>query len=80
MRANVIHITWQVQTKLSVWFGGRKDSDYQDLVFLVSQYGHEIVKWSKHLKKDHRETFYAIFDAATEGQEMCKAVKEILSL
>lgn len=45
-RVNVIHITWQVETKLTAWFARRKHSDFLDLVFLLTRYGHEIAKWS----------------------------------
>ncbi|OAX82951.1 hypothetical protein ACJ72_02702 [Emergomyces africanus] len=79
-RVNVIHITWQVETKLTTWFGRRKESDFQDLEFLLLNFGSEIVKWSQFLDKNMRETFYDIYDVATEDKEMCKAVKKTLSL
>ena len=77
---NVIHITWQFETKLITWFGRRKDSDFLDLEFLLLNYGDEIVKWSQFLDKNKRETFYDVYNAATEDKVMCKAVKKTLSL
>ncbi|PGG97166.1 hypothetical protein AJ79_09303 [Helicocarpus griseus UAMH5409] len=77
---NVIHITWQVETKLAAWFGRRKESDFQDVAWLLLNYGDEIKEWSQFLEKDARETFYAVYEATTEDKEMCKVVKETLSL
>ena len=36
---NVIHITRQVETKLTAWFARKKNSDFLDLVFLLPMYG-----------------------------------------
>ncbi|OJD18977.1 hypothetical protein AJ78_01005 [Emergomyces pasteurianus Ep9510] len=79
-RVNVIHTTWQVETKLTTWFGRRKESDFQDLEFLLLNYGSEIVKWSQFLDKSMGETFYSIYDVVTEDKERCKDVKKTLSL
>lgn len=54
---NVIHITWQVETKFTAWFARRKNSDYLDLVFLLNIYGREIAQWSQFLDKKMREDF-----------------------
>lgn len=77
---NVIHITWQFETKLIAWFGRSKDSDFRDLEFLLLNYGDEIVKWSRFLDKNRREIFYAVYEAATEDKVLCKAVKKTLAL
>ncbi|EEH22514.2 hypothetical protein PABG_04725 [Paracoccidioides brasiliensis Pb03] len=41
-QVDVIHITWQVETKLATWFSGRKNSDFEDLKFLLVKYAAEI--------------------------------------
>ncbi|EGD95940.1 hypothetical protein TESG_03401 [Trichophyton tonsurans CBS 112818] len=79
-RVKVIHITWQVETKLSAWFSNRKLSDLLDLQFLLDTYKNEISRWSQFLDKDMRETFYAVYVAAVEDEEKCKVAKETLSL
>jgi len=76
----VIHITWQVETKLTAWSARRKNSDYLDLVFLLSTYGDEIAQWSQYLDKKMRENFYEVCDTDPENKEMCEAVKKVLSL
>ncbi|EFE37912.1 hypothetical protein TRV_07402 [Trichophyton verrucosum HKI 0517] len=79
-RVKVIHITWQVETKLNAWFSNRKLSDLLDLQFLLETYKNEIARWSQFLDKDMRETFYAVYIAAVEDEEKCKVAKETLSL
>ncbi|KAK2809404.1 hypothetical protein FQN50_003863 [Emmonsiellopsis sp. PD_5] len=79
-RVNVIHITWQFETKLTTWFGRRKDSDFQDLEFLLLTYGDEIASWSQFLDQRQRETFYAVYDAASPNQQRSNEVRTILSL
>ena len=76
---NVIHITWQVETKLTAWFSRRKNSDLLDLDFLLTKYGGEIAKWSQFLDKNMRETFYAVYSSG-ENKTKCEAVKKMLSL
>ncbi|EFR01963.1 hypothetical protein MGYG_04964 [Nannizzia gypsea CBS 118893] len=79
-RVNVIHITWQVETKLTAWFSNRKLSDLLDLQFLLETYKNEIAGWSQFLDKNMRETFYAVYVAAVEDEEKCNAAKVTLSL
>ncbi|KOS48672.1 hypothetical protein ACN38_g428 [Penicillium nordicum] len=38
-RVNVIHITWQFETKRTAWFASGKHSGFLDLVFLFTRYG-----------------------------------------
>lgn len=77
---NVIHITWQVETKLTAWFARRKDSDFLDLVFLLTIYGGEIAKWSQFLDKNMRESFYGVYGSGEKNKTRCEAVKKMLSL
>ncbi|KAK2767467.1 hypothetical protein FQN54_003623 [Arachnomyces sp. PD_36] len=79
-RVNVIHITWQFETKLIAWFGRRKHSDLLDLEFLLLRYGDEIVKWSQFLDIGKRRTFFEIYSASSEDKVMCEAIKKTLSL
>ena len=77
---NVIHITWQVETKLTAWFARRKHLDFLNLVFLLTSYGREIAKWSRFLDKNMRETFYQVYGSGEEDKARCEAVKKMLSL
>ena len=77
---NVIHITWQVETKLTTWFGRRKYSDFLDLVFLLTTYSREITKWSKFLDKNMRDRFYHVYSSGEENETRREIVKKILSL
>lgn len=77
---NVIHITWQVETKLTAWFARRKHSDFLDLVFLLTRYGREIAKWSGFLDKNMRESFYQVYVAGEENEARREALKKMLSL
>lgn len=77
---NVIHLTWQVEGKLTAWFSRRKDSDFRDMEFLLLTYGEEISKWSENLDKDMRAAFYEIYDAEKEDKLMSEAMKKMLSL
>lgn len=79
-RVKVIHITWQVETKLAAWFGRRKESDFEDIVFLLRSYPDEIVKWSRSLDRNQRETFYQVYGAAAENEEASREVKKTLFL
>ncbi|PWY91807.1 hypothetical protein BO94DRAFT_512834 [Aspergillus sclerotioniger CBS 115572] len=79
-RVNVIHITWQVEIKLTAWFARRKHSDFLDLVFLLTTYGREIAKWSQYLDRNMRESFYQVYGSSKEKETNCEAVKKMLSL
>lgn len=50
-----------MEGKLWAWISRRKDSDFQDLIFLAQIYGSTIREWSNNLRKDWREEFYRIF-------------------
>ncbi|KAE8152834.1 hypothetical protein BDV25DRAFT_137507 [Aspergillus avenaceus] len=76
----VIHITWQVESKLTAWFGRRKNSDFLDLVFLLKNYGDEIAEWSQHLDKNMREIFYQVYISNEKDKTGQEAAKKILSL
>lgn len=77
---NVIHITWQVETKLTAWFARKKNSDFLDLVFLLNIYGDEIVQWSQHLDEKMREDFYEVYGSDEKNKERREVVKKVLSL
>ncbi|PGH20795.1 hypothetical protein AJ80_03422 [Polytolypa hystricis UAMH7299] len=79
-QVKVIELAWQVEGKLITWFSRRKHSDFLDLVFLLLKYDNKISKWSENLNKDMRVAFYDIYDADTEDETMCKAMKKRLSL
>ncbi|KAJ5274593.1 hypothetical protein N7497_005196 [Penicillium chrysogenum] len=79
-QVNVIHITWQVETKLTAWFSRRKNSDFLDLEFLLTAYRGEIAKWSQFLDKNMRETLYAVYSSGEKNKTKCEAVKKTLSL
>ncbi|BCR83523.1 uncharacterized protein ACHE_10925A [Aspergillus chevalieri] len=79
-RVNVIHITWQVETKLTAWFARRKDSDFLDLGFLLVTYGREIAQWSQFLDRKMREDFCVVYGSYEKNKKRFEEVKKVLSL
>jgi len=65
----VIHLTWQVEGKLSAWISRRKESDFADLRFLFRTFGKVIRDWSGHLNLEWRQEFYEVFKLSAKKED-----------
>ncbi|KAM5347241.1 hypothetical protein ACJ41O_010246 [Fusarium nematophilum] len=75
----VIHLTWQVEGKLSAWISRRKDSDFTDLRFLFRTFRKNIRDWSGYLNLQWRQEFYEVFKLEANKEER-KEMKRTLCL
>ncbi|CAG7566057.1 unnamed protein product [Fusarium equiseti] len=76
----VIDLTWQVEGKLGTWISRKKESDYEDLVFLFQKYEDATSEWTENLPKKWRQEFYEVFEADVKAQALRKNMKRALSL
>lgn len=77
---SVISLPWQVEGKLKTWIARKKDSDFQDLLFLFQKYESIINGWSEHLPKQGRQEFYDIFRVLVDDKSRQKVMKRTLGL
>ncbi|KAL7917248.1 hypothetical protein ACQKWADRAFT_326071 [Trichoderma austrokoningii] len=81
----VIDIYYQFATTLRRHYdkGFTRNSDeFYDLQFLVTEYGHQIYKWSGSLNSKHKQVFYEHFAAENEkiSMENVKGMRLLLGI
>lgn len=79
-RVPVIALDWQVEGKLAAWFSRRKNSDFDDLLFLFRTYGNEITTWSGRLEKEWRVEFMEAYKLERVSEREYEEMKRTLHL
>jgi hypothetical protein len=79
-RVPVIALDWQVEGKLAAWFSRRKNSDFDDLLFLFRTYGKEIARWSGRLQNEWRVEFMEAYKLEPVSEKEYDEMKRTLHL
>ncbi|CAJ0552149.1 Ff.00g061280.m01.CDS01 [Fusarium sp. VM40] len=76
----VICLPWQVEGKLKTWMARKKESDFQDLAFLLQKYESSIKGWSEYLPQQGRREFYDVYKVFMDDKSKQKVMKRTLGL